>query len=124
MMKYFWYEKIVINSENKTLNVSFENVRTDLLYSPRFNSQYYYIFDEQQNFIEISETAIKLYIKDSLSIKGKTAFPLSMELQSLLIERKIPLHTVKIIQNLYDSWRKKQWIDYGIYYDLEKGYKI
>lgn len=106
-MKYFWYEKIIINSESKILKTSFDSVRTDLLYSPRMDKRYCYIFDEQQNFIEIGNTDIKLYIRDALSIKERTEFPLSMELQSILIERRIPLHTVEIIQNLYDSWVKK-----------------
>lgn len=123
-MKYFWYDTIVINCESKILKVCFEIIRADLLYSQRINRQYRYILDEQQNFIEFSETDIKLHIKDSLSIKGKAAFPLSMELQSLLIERGITLHTVKIIQNLYDSWVKKQCVEYGTYYDLGKGCKI
>lgn len=95
-----------------------------MLHSSRIDSRYCYIFDEQQNFIEIGNTDIKLYIRDVLSIKERTAFPLSMELQSILIERRIPLHTIEIIQNLYDSWVKKQCVDYGIVYNLGKGCKI
>ena len=72
---YFWYDTIVINCESKILKVCFEIIRADLLYSQRINRQYrYIILDEQQNFIEFSETDIKLHIKDSLSIKGKAAF--------------------------------------------------
>lgn len=47
-----------------------------------------------------------------------------MELQSLLIERGITLHTVKIIQNLYDSWVKNSVLNMEYITIWEKAVKF